>query len=307
MTDNVFAFPCERVKFTDSVYLIAKELHTNCEFIIIGQVNVHNIPADAELVANEIYIISFILQFNQTCAELITIHLHSRAQTDDHAAVINGIAQRVNAGDTRHNNHVAAFRKCRRSGMAETVNLIIDCAVFFNIGICRRNIGLRLIIVVVADEILHRIVREKAAHLSTDLAGQCFVWFQNKGRTVASGNDVCHGESFAGAGNAEKRLCLIPGLQSFYQRINRLRLVSGGLKRCFEMKHFFLMIFLFWHSIFPHSSRQSFSQRKIVLTTLCCFQYTTNTKQSKVLPLYFLLGPVYFSFLNVRSPTRQSP
>ena len=163
------------VKLNDAVNFVPEKLHPNGKFIVVGKVNIHRVPFYAEFVADKVHIVALVLQFDQLCAQFVALHLHTGAQADDHTAVVDGVAQRVNTGHTCHNNDVAPFRKCRRGRMAQTVDLIVDGAVFFYIGIGGRNVGLRLVVVVVAYKILHRIFGEKAAHLGADLAGQRFV------------------------------------------------------------------------------------------------------------------------------------
>ena len=122
--------------------------------------------------------------------------------------------------------------------MAQAVDLVVDGAVLFNIGIRGGNVGLRLVVVVVGDKILHGILREKAAHLSTNLACQRFVRLQNQRRAVAPGNDVRHRECFAGTGDAQQRLGFVPFVDALYQRFYRLWLVAGGLEWGFQVKNF---------------------------------------------------------------------
>ena len=56
--------------------------------------------------------------------------------------------------------------------MAKLVNLIIDRAVLLDIGIARRNIGLRLVVIIVGDKIFNRIVRKELLKLAVKLTGQ---------------------------------------------------------------------------------------------------------------------------------------
>ena len=72
------------------------------------------------------------------------------------------------------NNDIAPLRQRGCSRVAQAVDLVIDGAVLLYIGVGGRDISLWLVVVIVGDKILHRIVREKAAHLGTDLACQRF-------------------------------------------------------------------------------------------------------------------------------------
>ena len=226
MAYDVAAFPGQGVKLADTIDLISEELHPDGKLIVVGQMNIYNVSPHTEFVAYEVHIVALILQLDQTAAEFIPLHLHPGAQTDDHAAVIDRVAQRVDTGNAGHNDHIALFRQCSSSRMPQTVNFIIDGAVLFNIGVRGRDIRFRLIVIVVGDKILHRIIREETAHLGTDLGCQGLVGLQNQGRTVTPGNDVGHGEGLAGTGHAQKRLPLVPCFNSSDQCFYSLRLVT---------------------------------------------------------------------------------
>ena len=47
--------------------------------------------------------------YHQLMDELVTVLFHPLAQRDDHAAVIDGVAQGVDAGNTGHNDDIPAF------------------------------------------------------------------------------------------------------------------------------------------------------------------------------------------------------
>ena len=101
MTHHVLVLAGQRVKLHNAVNLVAEELDPNRKFVVVGQVDVHRVPFYAELVADEVHVVALILQLDQTAAKLVALHLHTGAQADDHAAVVDGVAQRVDAGHRR--------------------------------------------------------------------------------------------------------------------------------------------------------------------------------------------------------------
>ena len=60
----------------------------------------------------------------------------------------------------------------------------------------RRDIGLRLVIIIVGDKIFHGIVREKLLKLTVELTGQGLVVGRWLGRLIDLGNDLTHGIGF---------------------------------------------------------------------------------------------------------------
>ena len=159
--------------------------------------------------------------------------------------------------------------------MAQAVDLIIDGAVFFNIGIGGGDVGFRLVIVVIAHKIFHRIIGEKSAHLGADLTGQGFVWFQNQCGAVALCNDIGHRKGFAGAGNAQQSLTFIPCFQALHQRFNSLGLVASRFERCFEVEYLGLIFLLLRHSG-PPLLLVVYLQLKFVLYNLLLFHYSID-------------------------------
>ena len=113
--------------------------------------------------------------------------------------------------------------------MAQAVDLIVDGAVLFDIGVGAGDIGLGLVVIVVGYEILHRILREKGPELGAQLGGQRLVVGQHQGRPVALGNDVGHGKGLAAAGDAQQGLAAVPPLHPRHQLLDGLGLVAGGL------------------------------------------------------------------------------
>ena len=234
---HVLALAGEGAHLADAVDLVPEKLHPDGQVVHVGQVDVHNVPVDPELVAGEVDVIALVLEFHQTAAEFVPAHLHAGAQADDHAPVIDRVAQRVDAGDTGHNDDVAPLGQGRRGRVPQPVDLVVDGAVLFNIGIGGGNIGLRLVVVVVGDKVFHRVVGEKTAHLGADLAGQGLVGLQDQGGAVAPGNDVRHGEGLARTGHAQKGLCLVPLADALHQGVDGLGLVAGGGEGGLQMKN----------------------------------------------------------------------
>ncbi len=50
--------------------------------------------------------------------------------------------------------------------MAEPVNLLVNTGVFFDIGIGLGDVGLRLVVIIVTDEIFYGVLREKLLKLT---------------------------------------------------------------------------------------------------------------------------------------------
>ena len=229
MADGVQLFPGQRVHLADAVHLVAEKFHADGHAVGVGQVDLHNVAAHAELVADEVDVVALVLQLHQAPRQLVAAHLHPGADADDHAAVIDGIAQAVDTGHAGHDDHVPPLGQGGRGRVAQPVDLVVDGAVLFNIGVGGGDIGLRLIVIVVADEVFHRVLGKKFLKLRAQLGGQRLVVGQHQGGPVQLGDHVGHGKGLAAAGHAHQGLGAVAAQQAVHQFGNGLRLVAGGL------------------------------------------------------------------------------
>ena len=91
------------------------------------------------------------------------------------------------------------------------------------------DIGLRLVVVVVADEVLHGVLRKELLELRAELGRQGLVMGQHQGGALHLLNDLGHGIGLAGTGDAQQDLLIQPCLHARRQLFDGLRLVPGGL------------------------------------------------------------------------------
>jgi hypothetical protein len=99
-----------------------------------------------------------------------------------------------------------------RGRVAHPVDGLVNARFLFDVGVGAGDIGFGLIIIVVADEIFHRIVGEEALHLAIQLRGEDLVGRQNQRRALSRLNDLRHGEGLARAGDAQQHLRVVPAL-----------------------------------------------------------------------------------------------
>ena len=92
-----------------------------------------------------------------------------------------------------------------------------------------RDVGLRLIIIIIGDEVFHRILREELLELAAELRGQRFVVGEHQRRAVEGGNDVGHRERLARAGDTSQHLFVQAVFKPGDKRPDRLGLISHRL------------------------------------------------------------------------------
>ena len=75
-------------------------------------------------------------------------------------------AEAVDAGHGGHDDDVAAAEQRLRGGVAQLVDLLIDIGLFLDVGVSAWDIGLGLVVVVVADKVLNRVVGKEIPELA---------------------------------------------------------------------------------------------------------------------------------------------
>ena len=119
--------------------------------------------------------------------------------------------------------------KTARGREAQLVELLIDGGFLLNVKIARRNVGFRLVVVVIGDKILDCVVREELLELMIELRGESFIVGEDQRRPVQLLDHLGNGKSFAGAGDAEQHLMFFAADNAANQLINCARLIATRL------------------------------------------------------------------------------
>jgi len=115
-------------------------------------------------------------------------------------------------------------------GVAEAIDLVVAARVLLDVRVAPRQVGLGLVVVEVADEVLDGVVREELAELGVELRSQRLVVGDDERGLPVPGDDLRQGERLAGAGDAQKGLLLQPLAEPVDELVDRLGLVAGRLE-----------------------------------------------------------------------------
>ena len=223
----------QRVELGDRFDLVAEQRQPPRAVLEMRREDLDPVATHPEGAADKIGIVAAILQLDQLLEQQSAVDLAAGLQIDDHLRVGLDRADAVNARHAGDNDHVVAFEQRASRGVAHAVDLLVDRGVFFDVGVGARHIGLGLVIVVVRDEIIHRIVRKKALHLAVELRRQGLVGGEDQGRPRHRLSDVGHGKRLARAGDPEQDLIALAVLQPADQLGDRRRLIARRL----EVRH----------------------------------------------------------------------
>ena len=95
--------------------------------------------------------------------------LSPRAHDHPHLGVVLGLADAVDRADRGDDDDVAPLEHALGRRQAHLLDVLVDRAVLLDEQVALRHVGLGLVVVVVADEVLDRVLREELAELAVEL------------------------------------------------------------------------------------------------------------------------------------------
>ena len=149
------------------------------------------------------------------------------ADVGDEALVLLRGAESEDAGDGGDYQRVPPGQQRSRGRVPELVQFVVDVRILLDVGVGARDVGLRLVVVVVADEVLDGVVREELLELGCELGGEGLVVCEHQGGPLDALDDARHREGLAAARDAEQGLVSQPVVDTVDHTIYGLRLVAG--------------------------------------------------------------------------------
>ncbi len=198
--------------------------------LLVGRPHLDHVAPDAERPAREVHVVPVVLDVHEPPQDVVAVHPGARPKRDEHRAVLLGRAEAVDARHRGHDDDVPALEEGRGRLEAEPVDLLVDVGVLLDVGVGDRNVGLGLVVVVVAHEVLDGVLGEERAELREELRREGLVVGHDERRPVERGDDVRHREGLAGARDAEEGLVPVPALDALDQLGDGLPLIALGLE-----------------------------------------------------------------------------
>ena len=213
----------------DRFDLVAEHRQPPGAVFVMCREDFQHVAAHPEGAAMEIVVVAPVLQLDEAAHDVARVGALADLQRHDHLRIGFHRADTVDAGHRGDDDHVVALeqRPCR--GVAHPVDLLVDRGVLLDIGVGARDVGFRLVVVVIGDEILDRVVGEEALHLAVELCRQRLVRRQHQRRALHVLDHLGDGEGLAGPGDAEQHLVPLALAQRPVKLFDRLRLVARGL------------------------------------------------------------------------------
>ena len=221
--------PRFRINGFQLLNLIAPKMYTQ-RVVGVGEENINGIALDPEGSAFELRTRAAVQPADQCVEEGVAAPFLSHLQWNHALVKLHRVADAVDAADGGDDDDVAPAAEQRRGGaQSELFDFLVDGEVFLDVGVGRGDVRLGLVIVVVADEVLHEVVGEEFLELAVELSGEGLVVAQNQGGPSGLCDDVGHREGLAGPRDAEEGLRLGSVVDPLYQIGDSLGLIAGRL------------------------------------------------------------------------------
>ena len=224
VVDHVEDLAGERVEVLDRLDLVAEELNP-VGGLGVGGVDLEHLAPGAKGATGQVLVVAAVLHADQLAEDILAVDPVADLEELHLLAVELRRADPVDAGDRGDDDHVVASEQRSRRGMAQAVDLVVDRGVLLDVEVLRRDVGLGLVVVVVADEVLDGVVGEELPELVAELRGQRLVVGDHQRRALDPLDGRRHREGLTGAGGPEQRLKPLLRLDPLGQALDRLRLV----------------------------------------------------------------------------------
>ncbi len=227
--------PKQRVDLRQRFDLVPEQLNPVSQ-LVVGREDLDHIAAHPERPAPEVHVVPLVEYLHQPPRNILAADPLPFLQQQQHPVVSLRRTQTIDAAHRADNDRVPPLEQRPRRREPQLVQLLVDRRFLLDIEVARRNVRLRLVVVVVAHKVLDRIAGEELLELVIELRRQRLVMRQNQRRPVRLLNDLGHGEGLARPGHPQQHLVPFPRRQPLQQLRNRPRLIPPRLVRRHQLK-----------------------------------------------------------------------
>ena len=193
----------ERVEVRDLLDLVAEERDAVRRLHVRG-LHLDDVAPHAEAPAPEDRVVARVLDVDELAEHDVAVDLEPDAEHHGLLLVLDRRADAVDARDRGDDEDVLAREERSRRRVAEAVDVVVDGRVLLDVEIRLRDVRLRLVVVVVGDEVLDRVLRQELAELVAELRGQRLVVRDHERGLLYLLGDPRHRGRLAGARRPEQ-------------------------------------------------------------------------------------------------------
>ena len=218
----------ERMQHVQRLDLVAEHLDAD-RVLLVDRDDLDRVAAHAEVAAREVDVVAVVLHRDELADQRIAVVDLADLQRDHRPQVLLGRTEAVDARDGAHHDDIAPAQQRVRRRVPQPLDLGVDRRVLLDEGVGLRDVRLGLVVVVVADEVLDRVVRHELAELVRQLRRERLVVREHQRRPLHLLDEPRGGRRLAGSGGAEQHDIRLAGVDARGELGDRLRLVAGGL------------------------------------------------------------------------------
>ena len=216
----------ERVELHDALDVVTEELDAHGH-VLVCRHDLQRVAAHAEARPGEVVVVALVLHLDEAARQLLPVQPLAPRDALHEREILGGRAQAVDARDGGDDEHVPPRHQRARRRVAELVDLVVDVRFLLDIRVGRGDVRLRLVVVVVGDEVLDGVLREEIAELLRQLGRERLVGRDDERRLLDGLDGLGHGVRLAGAGDTEERLVAHALADAVREPIDSLRLVAA--------------------------------------------------------------------------------
>ena len=216
----------QRIELDDLLDIVAEERHAPRGILIVRREDFERVALHAEIAALERGVVALVLERDELADDLALVDDLALLQVEDHRRIGLDRSDAVQARHRRDDDHVVALEQRAGRRMAHPVDRLVDRAFLLDVGVGPRHVRLGLVIIVVADEIFDRVVREERLELAVELRGEDLVRRQDQRGALQRLDHLGHREGLARSGDAEQHLVALARQRRLDQFLDRGRLVA---------------------------------------------------------------------------------
>ena len=225
----------QHVDFHQPVDLVAPKLHAD-GVAAVHREDLDGVAPDTEGPLVEIDVVSLVVQIDERGEKPLTTDLVAGFEPHRHPLVVAGVAEAVDRRHRGDDDDVLPREKRAGRRVSQAVDLLVYRHVLVDVGVGLFDVGLRLVVVVVGDEVLDGVVRKEVPELLVELGGQRLVVGDDERRLLELLHRPRDGVRLPGAGDAQEGLFLRAGLVARDEFLDRVGLVARGIERCLDPK-----------------------------------------------------------------------
>ena len=218
----------ERMQHVERLDLVAEQLDAD-GVLLVDRDDLDRVAAHPEVAAREVDVVAVVLHRDELADERVAVVDLAHLQRDHRPQVLLGRAETVDARDRAHHDDIAPAQQRVRRRVTQSLDLGVDRGVLLDEGVGLRDVRLGLVVVVVADEVLDRVVRHELAELVRQLRRERLVVREHERRALHLLDEPCRRRRLAGAGGAQQHDVGLTRVDAGGEVGDRLRLVAGRL------------------------------------------------------------------------------